>query len=117
MTKQEAITAMMRGKKVTHHYFSPNEWMTIEDHHIITEDGCRHLPPFFWQLRTSKHWEDGYELFEEKPISKNLEQFLADGYTEILNLITRSNGYTIEDIVIICQQSLLAYAQSLKNKS
>lgn len=29
MTKAEAIQAMKEGKKVTHHLFSPDEWMTM----------------------------------------------------------------------------------------
>lgn len=30
MTKQEAIQAMREGKKVTHRYFSSDEWMGIK---------------------------------------------------------------------------------------
>lgn len=42
MTKQEAITAMREGKKVTHRYFSSNEWMTFDnDGKILLEDGVK----------------------------------------------------------------------------
>ena len=35
MTKQEAIQAMREGKKVTHRWFSPNEWMTIKAGNVL----------------------------------------------------------------------------------
>ena len=31
MSKEEAIQAMKEGKKVTHRFFSSDEWMTIEN--------------------------------------------------------------------------------------
>ena len=30
MSKEEAIQAMQEGKKVTHSYFSKDEWMTMQ---------------------------------------------------------------------------------------
>ena len=39
MTKEEAIKAMQDGKKVTHRYFSSNEWMSMHDGLIVLEDG------------------------------------------------------------------------------
>ena len=54
---------MQNGKKVTHRYFSDDEWMTIEDGVIVLEDGVRCRQADFWSLRTSEAWNDGYELF------------------------------------------------------
>jgi hypothetical protein len=65
MTKQEAIQAMQQGKKVTHQYFTPDEWMTMEDGLIILEDGVRCKPFEFWQWRNSEKWEDGYSMLNE----------------------------------------------------
>ena len=65
MTKQEAIQAMRKGKKVTHRYFSPNEWMTIESGNIITlEDDCSCFIDEFFRYRSGSSWDDGYELFK-----------------------------------------------------
>ena len=65
MNKQEAILAMQEGKKVTHLYFSPNEWMTMKEGMIVLEDGVIYPPKEFWQWRTDRGWNDGYELFNE----------------------------------------------------
>lgn len=62
MTKQEAIKAMQKGQKVTHRYFTPNEWMTIENGQIVLEDGVRCSPYEFWRWRTDESWNDGYTL-------------------------------------------------------
>lgn len=65
MTKKEAIKAMIAGHKVTHRYFSSNEWMTLTHKKIVLEDGVRCHPDEFWKWRTDQSWEDGYELFTE----------------------------------------------------
>lgn len=65
MTKKEAIQLMREGKKVTHTYFSNDEWMTIKNGKILLEDGvvCSLSEFFLW--RQEEGWEDGYMLFEE----------------------------------------------------
>lgn len=69
MNKQEAIHAMQEGKKVTHRYFTPDEWMTMKDDMMVLEDGVIHgitcTPEEFWKYRTDSRWDDGYELFNE----------------------------------------------------
>lgn len=65
MTKQEAIQAMREGKKVTHRWFSHNEWMTIKAGNVLLlEDGCTCFIDEFFSYRTDPSWEDGYSLFE-----------------------------------------------------
>lgn len=64
MTKAEAIQAMKKGKKVTHHLFSPDEWMTMRcDGMVVLEDGVICTPEDIWRWRTSNDWDSGYELF------------------------------------------------------
>jgi hypothetical protein len=63
MTKEEAIKEMREGKKVTHRYFSPDEWMTMKDGEIVLEDGVRCHPYDFWNWRTEKSWHDGYSIW------------------------------------------------------
>jgi hypothetical protein len=63
MTKTDAILAMEQGKKVTHKYFSPEEWMTMKDGMIILEDGVQCTPQEFWGWRIGIDWENGYSLY------------------------------------------------------
>lgn len=63
MTKEEAIKAMQDGKKVTHRYFSSNEWMSMHDGLIVLEDGAMCTPYEFWRWRTDPVWNNGYDLF------------------------------------------------------
>lgn len=65
MTKLEAIQAMKKGKKVTHKYFSPDEWMTIKNRKFLFEDGVECEPEDFWNDRKLIDWEDEYSLFIE----------------------------------------------------
>jgi len=65
MNKQEAIIAMQEGKKVTHRYFSTDEWMTMKAGMIVLEDGVICPPEEFWQWRTDPCWDSEYELFNE----------------------------------------------------
>lgn len=64
MNKQEAIQAMKEGKKVTHRWFSRDEWMTMEHGLIHLEDGVQCTPEEFWAWRTDSSWDDGYEIIE-----------------------------------------------------
>lgn len=65
MTKTEAIAEMRKGVKVTHQYFSPEEWMTMKGNIIILEDGVQCDENEFWQWRNNKSWEDGYSIFKQ----------------------------------------------------
>jgi len=65
MNKQEAKLAMQEGEKVTHRYFTPNEWMTMKYGMIALEDGVICPTEEFWQWRTDPVWDDGYKLFNE----------------------------------------------------
>lgn len=63
MTKTEAIQAMQEGKKVTHRYFSPDEYIRSDGRRIYTEENysCTHYE--FWAMRDGEAWETDWELF------------------------------------------------------
>lgn len=62
MSKEEAIQAMKEGKKVTHRFFSSDEWMTIENGFLLLEDGVRISLEDFFNFRSDSLWDNGYEL-------------------------------------------------------
>ena len=39
MTREQALTAMMEGNKITHRYFSKDEYYEMKRHTILAEDG------------------------------------------------------------------------------
>lgn len=66
MTRSEAIRLMEEGKKLTHRFFTPDEWVTInENGQYQFEDGivCSRL--IFWVDRNSTAWDSDWELFIE----------------------------------------------------
>lgn len=67
MTKQEAITAMEQGHKVTHRYFEPHEWVRLNDVKVnyIMEDGAMIHPSIFWKDRHGvAAWETDWEIWQ-----------------------------------------------------
>lgn len=60
MSKEEAIQAMKEGKKVTHRFFSSDEWMTIENGFLLLEDGVRISLEDFFNFRSDSLWDNGY---------------------------------------------------------
>lgn len=61
MTLLEAKLAMQKGEKMTHLFFSPNEYATMIGNIIVFEDGCE---VFFDEWVENKDYlEDGWELF------------------------------------------------------
>jgi hypothetical protein len=63
MNKQQAITAMKSGEKVTHRDFTPREWIKDTGLKYEFEDECTCSYNEFWQLRKGKNWEDGWKIY------------------------------------------------------
>jgi hypothetical protein len=67
MTKQEAITAMKAGAKLTHKSFMLNEWVTMEGNKtIITEEGYALSDKEFWAYRTGDYFENDWSIWSSK---------------------------------------------------
>lgn len=63
MNKQEAIQAMMEGKKVRHRFFTSDEFIIMDKHwNIITEEGYSTPEANFWTDRISDAWERDWEI-------------------------------------------------------
>ncbi|HEY5562732.1 MAG TPA: hypothetical protein VIK72_13430 [Clostridiaceae bacterium] len=62
MNKIEAHTAMALGSKVTHRFFSYDEYIHIIDGKMFTEDGYRFEDAF--DERDTIEWTDGWIIFE-----------------------------------------------------
>lgn len=65
MTFAEALEVMGEGKKVTHPYFSKEEWMTFEDGKIVFEDGVRCLITEFLRWRQGEEWKHDYKIYKD----------------------------------------------------
>lgn len=67
MNRAEAKKAIEAGKKVTHEYFTPEEWVTYYGNHVyIMEDGVTVHEALFWHDRQAECFEEGWEIFNEK---------------------------------------------------
>ena len=66
MTKQEAISQMRAGKKLTHVHFSSEEWVKSDETGAVYtfEDGVVCSEREFWHWRTALSWEGGWDLFK-----------------------------------------------------
>ena len=62
MTKQEAIESMRSGKKVKHRFFDSDEWITIINDMIVTEEGYSFSSNEFWSLRETVQWENDWSI-------------------------------------------------------
>ena len=65
MTKQAAIEAMKSGEKVTHRFFEYNEWITMKNEFIVSEDGCVYKSKEFWSVRKSDYWNTDWSIWGE----------------------------------------------------
>jgi len=66
MTKEEAITAMKSGSKVTHEYFTKDEWITMDSpnsKHFVDETGLSLPCDEFWRYRKSEVFQTGWEIY------------------------------------------------------
>lgn len=60
MTKQEAITAMKKGMRITHSTFMPNEWATMDGKDIKDEAGDKMDHFLWWGYRSDKAFDDNW---------------------------------------------------------
>ena len=65
MTKEEAIKAMSEGKKITHRYFSQDEWATISNGKILLEDGVQCSITEFFKWRKDPSFDTDWSLWKE----------------------------------------------------
>ena len=78
MTKQEAITAMCEGKKVTHRYFTSDEWVKSNQNGTIyiLEDGVECSSFEFWRWRTDEAYLSDWEIFIEQKDKEYVDKFI-----------------------------------------
>lgn len=77
MTKEEAILLMRKGVKMTHTFFSPEEWVTIKDEKMLFEDGCTCSQTLFWKDRKLSGWESGWSKWEDKKMKKSKDGVIS----------------------------------------
>lgn len=66
MTKDEALAALEDGEKITHEFFTSNEFIqkgTVHD--LMFEDGCECSFAEFWHYRSESWWDDNWSIFKE----------------------------------------------------
>lgn len=66
MTKTEALKALQEGKKITHKYFGPGEWIVLIDNYYEFEDGCQCPPDEFWSFREESQWLNNWKLYPQE---------------------------------------------------
>ncbi|MCK9575721.1 MAG: hypothetical protein WC979_02280 [Candidatus Pacearchaeota archaeon] len=57
MTRAEALIELHIGKKITHKYFLPEEYLIMIGPNIYTEDGIKYNMRFFTALWATDNWE------------------------------------------------------------
>jgi hypothetical protein len=64
MTKEEAQQAAMIGKKITHEYFAPHEYVTVTGKVFFDENNWQLDWDDFWNIRNCGRWETGWEIYK-----------------------------------------------------
>ena len=64
MTKEEAQEAAQKGKKITHRFFSIEEYVTMKDDKFLDENNYVLDWDDFWAIRNSKRWETDWEIYK-----------------------------------------------------
>ncbi len=64
MTREDAFKEMKKGNKITHSYFSDEEFYEMKDGKIIAEDGVDHTS-VFWSDKHATWRQNGWVIKEE----------------------------------------------------
>lgn len=73
MNRLEAKQALSEGKKITHSYFEPGEFVYLECmnpntrpviYNCVFEDGATQEENEFWELRKGSQYDNGWEILK-----------------------------------------------------
>lgn len=95
MNKQEILTPLAEGKKVTHRYFDPGEYVYLLDGKMHLEDGNSIDPETFWKDREGDHWDKDWEVLPDDVIQIQIQE-----RTRAMEIRSRNAGksYLVEEI-------------------
>ncbi len=66
MNNVQAKSQIEKGKKVSHMYFEPHEWvMGLPNGEYQFEDGVTISPTDFWRTRSDEFWIEDWGLWEQ----------------------------------------------------
>lgn len=77
MTKIEAIEAMQFGNKVTHRFFTKDEYIYMDYNLIHTEDGCSLTVEEFFKWRVLPAWDYDWEIWHEPTMGESGIELIA----------------------------------------
>jgi len=64
MDRKQAIEYMKMGLKLTHRFFTPNEWVSLNrSGQIVTEEGLLIHSEEFWSVRESSLWNKDWSVW------------------------------------------------------
>ena len=67
MTREDALEMIIGGEKVTHEYFSDDEFIYMKDDDIYTEEGFNMgtVNDEFWIIRKTEMFDDGWSIYKK----------------------------------------------------
>jgi hypothetical protein len=64
MTREEAQQAALYGEKITHEFFSKNEYVTVTGHTFFDENDYELDWDDFWNIRSSERWQNDWKIYK-----------------------------------------------------
>jgi hypothetical protein len=92
LTREEAVEALLSGKKLTHNYFTNNEWVMMMGDFMLFENNQTQSVDSFWNIRKNDWWNSGWNIVDERRY-KSLDDMKSR--MQILNEISKklSNNF------------------------
>lgn len=85
MNKEDAYELMLEGKKITHKFFTSNEFLYIEDGTIKDELGYDFM--IRWELRDDKIWQKDWSEYKSIKSESEIEKLV----NQLVNFCTENN--------------------------
>lgn len=62
MNRNQALAAMKEGKRVSHRWFSNDEYLYMENSKMFSEEGYRFEEG--WEMRKGDSWEEDWDVVD-----------------------------------------------------
>ena len=63
LTREQAQVEFMKGRRISHRLFSPDEYINLVDGKMMDESGIALDPVHFWIFRSEKRFDDGWFIW------------------------------------------------------
>lgn len=126
LTRNEAVEALLSGRKLTHRYFLDGEWIMMMGESVLFDDSQTQSVDSFWNIRKGDIWSTGWSIVDERRYKslddmKSRMQILDETSKRLSNsfcdTFEKAYDFGSEPVIKIVYQAMNEYSNQERARS